>query len=315
MNRRTWLAAAGTAILGTWTGSATAQSPAALPANVVAVVNGATITRAELDAVLKMSGPSAVVQTEAQRKQRQMEVLSMLIDNLLMRQFLEKHTSPIAPAEVARRLAEMENGLKSQGKSLPEFCHDTNQTMDQLRASIVDHMRWSAYAQQHITEVVTARYHQDHKDFFDKVTVKASHIVLRVPPGTSAAEKQKAQQKLLEIRAKLLTDPKTDFAEMARLHSHDPQASKGGDLGWFPRKWVFDESFSRATFALQPGQISNVVETDYGLHLIKVAERKPGEPSEYAKIKEAVREFCAEDVRQQILTRERKAATIRIQLP
>jgi peptidyl-prolyl cis-trans isomerase C len=286
-------------------------APAPKPA---AVVNGEPVSAAELQAVLKLSGPVAVHLPEGQRRQRQMEALSLLIDNLLMRQFLAKHTPAVPPAEVDKRLAEFEAGLKEQGKGLAEHCHDTHQTVEQLRAGIADHIRWATYVRPKVTDEVVAKYYKDNKDFFDEVTVQASHIVLRVPPTATEADKAAARAKLDDLRAKVVAGT-LDFAEAARKHSQDPAAAQGGDLGYFPRKWVFDEAFSRAAFALPVGQVSDVVQTDYGLHLIKVTGRKPGKPSDFAKIKEAVREFCAEDLRQQLLAEQRKAATIEINLP
>jgi peptidyl-prolyl cis-trans isomerase C len=296
-------------------GLAGAQAPAQAKGKPVALVNGTAITAAEVEAVLKASGPSPVQLPEAQRRQRYAEALGMLIDNLLMRQLLEKHTPPVSAEQVTAHLKEMEAGLKEQGKTLAEFCHDTNQTQAQLRAGIADHLRWSAYAMAHITEKDLETYYRDNKDFFDGVTVRASHIVLRVPASAPEAERTKARAKLAEIRRKLQGEPKADFAELAKEHSQDPRAAQGGDLGFFPRKWVFDEAFARVAFALEVGQISDVVQTDYGLHLIKVTARKPGKPSTYAEMKEAVREFCVEDLRQELLARERKKAKIEPNLP
>jgi peptidyl-prolyl cis-trans isomerase C len=316
MRTRLWAAGLGLAVL---TGLATAQAqPPGQPKQTgkpAAVVNGVAITTAEIEAVLKASGPAPVQLAESQRRQRQMEALAMLIDNLLMRQLLQKHTAPVSAEEVNRRLKEMEAGLREQGKTLQEFCHDTNQTDAQLRAGIADHLRWAAYAKAHISDAAVQAYYADNKDFFDGVTVRASHIVIRVPAGTAEAERNKARAKLEELRKQLLADPKADFAALAKLYSQDPRAAQGGDLGYFPRKWVFDEPFARAAFALQVGQISDVVQTDYGYHLIKVTDRKPGKPSNFTELKEAVREFCTEDLRQGLLAKERKAAKIEVNLP
>jgi peptidyl-prolyl cis-trans isomerase C len=291
-------------------GAALAQPAAGGPAaKVVTVVNGVAITAGELEKVLEAAGQQPVPQPEAQRRVRQMEALAMLIENVLMRQFLEKQTRPVPQEEVGRRLNEMGAGLKEQGKSLEEFCRDTNQTMEQLKANVAEHLRWSAYVSANLTDTALEAYYKENKDFFDGVTVEASHIVKRLPATATETERARARAKLEQIRQQLLSDPKADFAELAKQHSEDPQASKGGYLGFIPRKW-FDEAFSKAAFALPVGQVSEVVQTDYGLHLIKVTSRKPGTPSDYAKIKEAVREFCAEDMRQQILAKERKEAKI-----
>jgi peptidyl-prolyl cis-trans isomerase C len=313
MDRRTWMAT-GLVVLAAWGGLASAQAvrPKAVPA---AVVNGVAISMAEVQAILALAEPAPLAPTESQRRQRHVEALGLLIDNVLMRQFLAKHTAPVPPAEVARRLAEMEAGLKKQGKTLAEFCQDTNQTEEQFKASLADHLRWSAYTARQLTDAVVERYFKEHRDFFDKSTVEASHIVLRVPQSATDEEREQAKARLAKLRQQLVSDPKADFAEMARKYSQDAHAAQGGELGVFPRNGDFDESFLKAAFALKPGEISEVVQTDYGYHLIKVTRRNPGTPADYATIKEAVREFCAEDLRQQILVKERKAAKIEINLP
>ncbi|MFO0877308.1 MAG: peptidylprolyl isomerase [Gemmataceae bacterium] len=294
------------------------QSTARSANKVVALVNGVKIHQTELEAVLKMAGPVPVHLPEAQRRQRQMEALGMMIENILMRQFLEKNTKPVSPEEVERRITEMRGGLKEQGKSLDEFCQETNQTMEQLRTSISEHLRWGTFARANITDQQVEAYYKENKDFFDGVTVRCSHIVMRLPGNATEADRQKARSTLEAIRTRLATDPKSDFAEMAKQYSQDPMASKGGDLGFIPRKW-FDEAFSRAAFALPVGQVSGVVETDFGLHLIKVTDRKPGRPSEFPKIKEAVREFCSEEMRQAIMQKMRqemvKEGRLKVELP
>src|SRR5262249_56914362 len=105
-----------------------------------------------------------------------------------------------------------------------------------------------------------------------------------------------------ELRAQILGD-KTDFAAAAKAYSQCPSASDGGDVGTFPRKFVVDENFARAAFALKPGEVSGVVQTDFGLHLIKVTERKPAQPSDFNKIKDDVREIYLDDLRLKLLAR------------
>lgn len=311
MNGRMWTTGLCLVVLAGVAAGQAAGKPALKP---IAVVNGVEISQAELDAVLKAADPVPVTLPEAQRRKRQMEALAMLMDNVLMRQFLEKNTPPVPPGEVSKRIAEMEAGLREQGKSLAEFCQDTNQTPEQLRTNVIDHLRWNVYIAGHVNEAAVARYYAENKDFFDGTTVRASHIVLRLPSNATETEKARAQETLTRLRQRLAADPKADFGELARQFSQDPQASRGGDLGWIPRKW-YDEAFARAAFALQVSQVSDVVQTDFGLHLIKITDRKPGKPSDYARIKEAVREFCAEDLRQQILAEQRKTARIEINLP
>ena len=173
---------------------------------------------------------------------------------------------------------------------MAEFLRDSNRTPEQLKAEIADYLRWSAFTAAKVTDADVERFYKDNKDVFDKVSVRASHIVLPIPPNASEADKSKVREKLQEIRMMLQNDPKADFAELAKQYSKDPQASPGGDLGWFPRNGSSRRA-SRCAFSLRVGQVSDIVETQIGYHLIKVTDRKPGEPSEFGKIKEAVRDL------------------------
>lgn len=313
MRQRIWIAGLAALLFG---GLALAQQPKADKA--VATINGVPIKQSELEGVLKAAGPVPVALPEAQRRQRQMEALRMMIEEVLMKQFLEKSTRPVAPQEIDRKLTEMRAGLKEQGKSVEEFCQETSQSIDQLKASIGDHLRWNAYAASQVSDAQVEAYYKENKDFFDGVTVRASHIVLRLPSSATETEKAKAHATLSQLRQKLLADPKCDFADMAKQYSQDPMATKGGDLGYIPRKW-FDEAFSKAAFALPVGQLSGVVTTDFGMHLIKVTDRKPGRASEFAKIKEGVREFCSEELRREIVAKMYQEAVkegkLKVELP
>ncbi|MGX4643731.1 peptidylprolyl isomerase [Massilia sp. SYSU DXS3249] len=98
---------------------------------------------------------------------------------------------------------------------------------------------------------------------------RARHILLKATPTLPAAE---AKRKLAEIKARIDSKAAT-FEDMARQNSVDGSAAKGGDLGWLEPEDVVPE-FTAAMDALQPGQVSDVVETPFGFHLIQVLERK-----------------------------------------
>src|SRR5262249_2227754 len=155
------------------------------------------------------------------------------------------------------------------------------------------------------SEADTQKYYRDYKDFFDGVMVHACHIVVRTPPGTTESDKAKSFAQLTELR-KMIVEKKIDFAEAAKKYSQCPTASAGGDIGWVSRKWMVDENFARTAFITPVGQISDIVQSDYGLHLILVTERKDGKPSDYTKIKDEVRQLCMEDAWQNILGQYRK---------
>jgi len=285
--------------------------PATKPA---AVVDGTQITMAEVEGVLKQAGPTATPLTEMQRKQLQMEAVGMLIDDLLMEQFLRKNAPQVNVAEVDKKVAELAASLKQQGKGLADFYKESGQNESQLRTNILNMLRWAAYVKEHVSEADVQRYYEQSRDFFDRVAVRASHIVLRVSANASPGEREQIRTRLQALRQELLS-AKIDFAEAAKKVSQCTSAANGGDIGYFPRKLAVEEAFAKAAFALKVGDISDVVETDYGLHLIKVTDRKPGQPADYNKIKDEVRELCTEEMRLALLAQQRKAAHIEINLP
>ena len=128
---------------------------------------------------------------------------------------------------------------------------------------------------------------------------RASHILISAPKDASAADKQKARAKAESILNSVRKDPKT-FADMARKNSEDPgSASAGGDLDFFARGAMV-KAFEDAAFALQKGEISSVVESEFGFHIIQLtAIKSPAKPSY-----EAMRSQIEADLRQQQAKRQ-----------
>ena len=95
------------------------------------------------------------------------------------------------------------------------------------------------------------------------------HILVRTSEVVSEAD---ARRRLTDLRERIVTGG-ADFAELARLHSQDASASKGGDLGWvLPGDTV--PEFERAFVALKPGEVSQPIRTPFGYHLIQLLERR-----------------------------------------
>src|SRR5260370_38042103 len=120
-------------------------------------------------------------------------------------------------------------------------------------------------------------------------------MVFRIPGKAKPAEMEERRARLEKLRQEIVSG-KVDFAEAARKYSQCPSSQDGGNIGYFFRKYTVQEPIARAAFALKVGDISEVVQSDYGLHLIKVTDRKAnGPPSDFEKIKEKeqVREACA----------------------
>jgi peptidyl-prolyl cis-trans isomerase C len=127
--------------------------------------------------------------------------------------------------------------------------------------------------------------------------LRASHIQIRAPEGLTTSDRARLREKADALLVRLRKGE--DFAKLARQHSEDPgSAQKGGELQVFYQGQMFP-AFERAAFALEPGQVSEVTETPFGYHIIKLHERLPSLRVEFEATMERVKQFVAAQRRQQ----------------
>lgn len=113
---------------------------------------------------------------------------------------------------------------------------------------------------------------------------RASHILLTAGDSGSAKDKASARKKADELLVRLRANS-GEFEKLAREQSKDPgSAAQGGDLGWFGRNMMV-KPFEEAAFALKDGQISDVVETDFGFHIIRLSGIKPAQAKPFAEVR------------------------------
>jgi parvulin-like peptidyl-prolyl isomerase len=128
--------------------------------------------------------------------------------------------------------------------------------------------------------------------FFNAQTgerVRARHILIEVPQDASFKDKSAARKKIEDLRAQIAKG--ADFAELAEKHSHDKgSAARGGDLGAFGKGQMVP-SFEKAAFALNVGQLSDVVETQFGYHILKVEEKRAATKLRYEDVQDDLKEY------------------------
>lgn len=127
----------------------------------------------------------------------------------------------------------------------------------------------------HVSDAEVKKFYETYRDSIppSSMEFELSHIF--IIQQVTEQEKLAAKNKILQILDSIKNG--ADFSEMARLYSEDPGSAKnGGDLGW-NKKGNFVKEFEEAAFSMQPGQISEPVETVFGYHLIKVTEKKGNE--------------------------------------
>ena len=137
-----------------------------------------------------------------------------------------------------------------------------------------------------VSEEDIKAYYESHKDEFKTPEmVRSRHILIKTDPSASDNDKKNAKEKAEDILKKIKSGE--DFAKLASDISDDTGSKpKGGELGFFPKGRMV-QSFEDAAFSLKPGEVSGIVETQFGYHIIKVEEKKePGmEPFDTAKEK------------------------------
>lgn len=285
--------------------------------DVVAIVNGVEITEDEFIQRLRayiQSNESQIRndgewqktnETEEEFVQRFIpligkDVLEYMIIEILIEQKAKEQNITVKPEEIDKEIDE----LKPTAENLSKM----GMTIEELRQQVECQILMEKIVSKAVivTEKEIRDYFERYKANFAKPEeIKASHIVLRTEVEAKAI--------LSQLKAG------ADFAELARKESIDPTTKeKGGDLGFFSRGKMIP-AFEEAAFALEAGEFSEVVETPYGYHIIKVDEKKPAQEPNLELVREEIRKTLTEQktwtTRSNLLQNLREEAKIEIRLP
>ena len=268
------------------------------PTDKAVVVNGTVITQAELDSQMKIVidrlSASGRLPDPSQLDQIRSQVLENLIARELLYQESQKKGIKISEEEVNQQLIK----VKAQFPNEAEFNNALNR-MNLTEASIKEKLERDLALKKLIDDEITPKvtvsdseirafYDNNPATFKQPERVKASHILIKVDPQANAEQKAEAQKKIDLVQAKLQKGE--DFGALAKEYSEGPSGPKGGDLGYFTRGQMV-KAFEEAAFAMKPGEVSGVVETRFGYHLIKVTDKTPEGTMPYNDVKEKLGEF------------------------
>lgn len=275
--------------------------PEVLP-DVVARVNGYEVNGTELEqAIASVEARAGSPVPPDQRDRIYRDILEQIIGYRLLVQEGESRDLGVSDADVQARVDQ----IRAQFPTPDDFermLADRTLTLDELRAdarrdAIVERLLESEMASRvAVDDAAVDAFYRDNPDQFEQgESVRASHILVSAPAddeATRAAAREKAADLLAQIRAG------ADFATLAREHSNDPgSAANGGDLGFFPQGQMVGP-FNDAAFSLEPGAVSDLVETEYGFHIIKVAEKQPGRAIALEDVRPQVEQFLQQRERQ-----------------
>jgi peptidyl-prolyl cis-trans isomerase C len=264
--------------------------------DVVARVNGETISRDDLESAMVELQQRAGQQVPPDQRDKVVRaVLDQLIAYRLLKQESAARKIEVAQTEVDARIDE----LKSQFKSEEVFIQvlgEQKVTLDELRTNIREGMQIDRMVDTEINtratvtpEQVEAFYTANPTEFQRGERIRASHILVRVAPDADAPAKEQARTKIDDLLKQARGG--ADFAALAKQHSDDPGSGPtGGDLGYFERGQMVGP-FEDAAFALTPGQTSEVIETQFGFHIIKLDDRQAAGPVPLSDVRPQIEEF------------------------
>jgi parvulin-like peptidyl-prolyl isomerase len=177
-----------------------------------------------------------------------------------------------------------EQRVKTQGLELPE-----------VRSSLEEGLKVDLLVEQVCAEVADPTdadmiaYFEGHRDEYEKgEQAQAQHILLPAD-SDSETDKQVARSKLEELRRKL--DDGADFGELAAAHSTCPSGKQtGGSLGWFSRGMMVPE-FDEAVFSMEVGALSDIIETQFGLHLVLKTGEEDAKAVAFVDVQSEVRDL------------------------
>jgi peptidyl-prolyl cis-trans isomerase D len=138
--------------------------------------------------------------------------------------------------------------------------------------------------------------------------VRASHILLKTEGKDEAAVRKQAEEVLAQVKAG------GDFAELAKKYSEDTSKDQGGDLDFFTRGRMVPE-FETAAFALAPGQTSDIVKSQFGFHIIRVTDKRPGSTRTLDEVRQQIQDTLQQELADQQITTKAQELQARIKDP
>jgi peptidyl-prolyl cis-trans isomerase C len=277
--------------------------PAQLP-DVVARVNGESINKSEFDrAVASLEARNGGPVPTEQRDRIYRDVLDQIVSYKLLVQESRARKVEATDVEVNMRLQEIQAQFPSED-AFKQMLASRKTSLDQIRTDIRQDISVQKLIEAEIAPKIAVKPEQV-QDFYTKnpdqfkqpERVRASHILITVPKDADANAKTQARTRA----AAILKDAKAgkDFAALAKEHSQDPgSAQNGGDLGFFQQGQMVGP-FNDAAFSLPPGTISDLVETEFGFHIIKVAEKQAPRAVPLEEIRPRLEQYLERQNREQ----------------
>lgn len=284
---------------------ATPEPPKPMPAqlpDVVARVNGEAVSKADFDRLVKNMelGNGPIPADQRDRVLR--DALDQLVTYTVLKQETRSRNITVSDTEVEERVKQMQSQFPD-AQTFEKALAERSMTVERLRSDARIDMSINKLIDAQVATLPGPSDAQA-REFYDKnpdkfkqpESVRASHILILADEKADAATKKKARAKIDGLLKQARRG--ADFAKLARENSQDSSAQQGGDLNYFPRGQMVPP-FDAAAFTLKPGQISDVVTTQFGYHIIKVVDRKPAATIAFDQVSDRIKQYLAEQGKQE----------------
>ena len=252
--------------------------PAVLPA-VIARVNGEDISKSDFEVAVRNLEARAGSPVPASERDRVFRgVLDELVGYKLLLQEAQVRKLTVPDTDIDARLTEVKRQFPSED-AFQKMLAERRLTPQQVRSEMKSEMVVNRLIETEITskigvssDDIASFYKRNPKEFAVPERVRASHILIAVPAGADPAAKASALAKANGVLKNVRGGG--DFAVLARENSQDPgSAANGGDLGFFQQGQMVG-AFNDTAFKLGKGEVSDIVETEFGYHIIKVTDKQ-----------------------------------------
>jgi peptidyl-prolyl cis-trans isomerase C len=273
---------------------------------IAASVNGKVITKAELEREIVNLSHRYSIQTQNAPVPDDIE--SKALDSLITKELLyeasQKAQIKVDDSEVEENLQQAISRFPNK-EAFESVLKRENITEDELKSEIRYGLAIQTYVEDRYVSK-TSVSDDELKTYYDAnpalfkhpEMVKASHILIRNNDQADEAKKIEARKKIDDIAQKITAGG--DFAELAKTYSECPSSSNGGDLGLF-RRGQMVQAFEDVAFSMNPGEISPVVETQFGFHIIKVTEKQPEGTYPFDQVKPQIQDVLTREKVQKLL--------------
>ncbi|MBC8388413.1 MAG: peptidylprolyl isomerase [Actinobacteria bacterium] len=270
----------------------------------VAKVDGIEIKQKEVDAYMnsiKSQDTSGEITSDEEKLNAlEADIIDSLIIIKLLEKYAEENNITVTDEEVneqVKLLMDTYSSEKDFEKDLKEKGINKRFLEGVLRSQLLSSKIYNKVtADVIVTEEAVKQYYEDNKNtlFLVPARVKASHILVMFPwKEDNSEETQEGREEALE-KIKMVEDKLNDggdFEDLARQYSDDGTSGEnGGDLGYISKGQMVEE-FDKALFSLDVGEVSEIVETEYGFHIIKATDREEEYIQKFDEVEESINTY------------------------